>query len=71
MAIHFSILAWKIPRTEKARRATVNGVTKSQTQLSMHTYFTTKKKKINQTKKPRRNISDEVAKSHISRQIVF
>ena len=43
MAIHFSILAWKIPRTEKARRATVNGVTKSQTQLSMHTYFTTKK----------------------------
>jgi len=33
MAIHSSILAWRIPWTEKPR-ATAHGVTKSQTQLS-------------------------------------
>ena len=39
MATHSSILAWRIPRTEKPGRATVYGVSKSQTrlkQLSMH-----------------------------------
>ena len=34
MATHFSILAWRIPMDREARRATVPGVTKSQTQLS-------------------------------------
>ena len=33
MATHSSILAWKIPRDRGAWRATVHGVTKSQTQL--------------------------------------
>ena len=39
MATHSSILAWRIPRTEKPGGATVYGVSKSQTrlkQLSMH-----------------------------------
>ena len=31
MAIHFSILAWRIARDRGAWRATVHGVTKSQT----------------------------------------
>ena len=35
MATHSSILAWKIPWPEEP---TVHGITKSQTQLSMHTY---------------------------------
>ena len=34
MATHSSILAWKIPWTEKPRGATVHGVTKRQVQLS-------------------------------------
>ena len=34
MATHSSILAWRIPMDRKAWRATVRGVTKSQTQLS-------------------------------------
>ena len=34
MATHFSILAWKIPWMEEPGRATVHGVTKSQTRLS-------------------------------------
>ena len=34
MAIHSSILAWKIPMDKGAWRATVHQVTKSQTQLS-------------------------------------
>ena len=34
MATHSSILAWKISMDGRARRATVHGVTKSQTQLS-------------------------------------
>ena len=40
MATHSSILAWKIPRTEKSWWATVHGVAKSRAQLkqlSMHT----------------------------------
>ena len=39
MATHSSILAWRIPRTEKPGGATVYGVSKSPTrlkQLSMH-----------------------------------
>ena len=39
MATHFSILAWRIPWTEKPGKATVHGVAKSWTQvkrLSMH-----------------------------------
>ena len=36
MATYSSVLAWEIPWTEKPS-ATVSGVTKSQTQLSMHT----------------------------------
>jgi len=31
MATHFSILAWRIPMYREAWRATVHGVTKSQT----------------------------------------
>ena len=34
MAIHSSILAWRIPMDEEAWRATVHGVTKNQTRLS-------------------------------------
>ena len=34
MATHSSTLTWKIPWTEEPGRATVHGVTKSQTQLS-------------------------------------
>ena len=34
MATHSSILAWRIPWTEKPWQATVRAVTKSQTQLS-------------------------------------
>ena len=34
MATHSSILAWRIPMDRGARRATVCGVTKSQTRLS-------------------------------------
>ena len=34
MATHFSILAWRIPMDRGAWRATVHGVTKSQTGLS-------------------------------------
>ena len=34
MATHSRILAWKIPRDRSTWRATVHGVTKSQTQLS-------------------------------------
>ena len=34
MAIHSSILAWRIPWTEEPGRLTVHGVTESQTQLS-------------------------------------
>ena len=36
MATHSSILAWRIPMDREAWRATVHGVTKSQTQLSKH-----------------------------------
>ena len=38
MATHFSTLTWKIPWTEEPGRATVHGVTKSQTQLSNVTF---------------------------------
>ena len=39
MAAHYSILAWKIPWTEEpGGQATVQGVTKSWTQLSTHTH---------------------------------
>ena len=34
MATHFSILAWRIPTDRGAWRATVHGVSKSQTSLS-------------------------------------
>ena len=34
MATHSSILAWRIPMDREAWKATVHGVTKSQTQLS-------------------------------------
>ena len=34
MAIHSSILAWRIPWTEEPGKATVHGVAKSRTQLS-------------------------------------
>ena len=34
MATYCSVLAWKIPWTEKPGRLTVHGVTKSQTRLS-------------------------------------
>ena len=38
MATHSSTLTWKIPWTEEPGRATVHGVTKSQTQLSNVTF---------------------------------
>ena len=38
MVIHSSTLAWKIPWTEKPGGLQSMGVTKSQTQLSTHTY---------------------------------
>ena len=38
-----SILAWKIPGTEKPGGATVHGVAKSRTQLSTHTRVQEKK----------------------------
>ena len=41
MATHSSILAWKIPRTEKPGGAIVHGVTKSQTRLNMLVYYYT------------------------------
>jgi len=37
MAIHSSILAYRISWTEEPGRATVHGVTKSRIQLSAHT----------------------------------
>ena len=40
-AIHSSILAWKIPWTEETGRATVHGVSKSWTQLSMRVHACT------------------------------
>ena len=40
MATYSSILAWRIPWTERgAWWATVHGVAKNQTQLSIHTYL--------------------------------
>ena len=36
MAIHSSVTAWKNPMGRRAWWVTVHGVTKSQTQLSMH-----------------------------------
>ena len=39
MATHSSILAWRIPRTEKPGGATVYGVSKSQTQPSDFHYL--------------------------------
>ena len=39
MATHSSILAWKIPWTEEAGKATIHGVAESQTQLSTHAGF--------------------------------
>jgi len=39
MATHSSILAWRIPTERGARRATVYGVEKSWTRLSMHTHI--------------------------------
>ena len=38
MATHCSILAWKIPWKGGAWQATVHGVAKSQTRLSMHAH---------------------------------
>ena len=35
MAMHSSILAWKIPWTEESGRLQVHGVAKSQTRLSL------------------------------------
>ena len=40
MATHSSILAWRIPWTEEPWQATVHGVAKSQTWLSMYTPWT-------------------------------
>ena len=37
MATHSSILAWRIPWTEEPGGATVHGVTKSRTQMSVFT----------------------------------
>ena len=34
MAIHSSILAWTVPRTEEPWQATVHGIAQSQTRLS-------------------------------------
>ena len=36
MATHSSVFAWKNPMDREAWRATVHGVAKSQTRLSMH-----------------------------------
>ena len=47
MATHSSILAWKIPWTEKAWLATVHRVAKSRTQLSE---FTSLRKEYNDRK---------------------
>ena len=33
MAIHSSVLAWRVPRTEEAGKAAICGVTQSQTRL--------------------------------------
>ena len=41
MATHSSILAWKIPWTEKPGQATAHGVAKNQTQLKRLTTFLT------------------------------
>ena len=42
MATHSSVLAWRIPMDRGAWRATVHGVTKSQTRLSnLHTHTNT------------------------------
>ena len=41
MATHSSILAWKNPMDRGNWQAIVHGVTKSQTQLSIHAHFTT------------------------------
>ena len=40
MAIHSSILAWKIPWTRGTWWATVHGVVKTQTRLNTHTRHT-------------------------------
>ena len=45
MATHFSILAWKIPWTEKPSRLQSTGVPKSQTRLSDFTFAFLKKKR--------------------------
>ena len=46
MAVHSSILAWRIPWTGKPWQATVHGVAKSQTRLSdTHTHTHTHKLK--------------------------
>ena len=39
MATHSSLLAWRIPMDKGAWQATVHGVSKNQTQLSMHYIF--------------------------------
>ena len=39
MATHSSILAWEIPWTEDLGWATIHGVTKSWTQVSMHAHL--------------------------------
>ena len=39
MTTHSSILAWKFPRTEEPGKLTVHGVTKGQTQLSIHRHW--------------------------------
>ena len=41
MATHYSIPAWKIPRTEESDSLTVHGITKSRTQLSAHVHTLT------------------------------
>ena len=38
MATHYSILAWTIPRTERAWWTIIRWVAKGQTQLSTHTH---------------------------------
>jgi len=40
MAIHFSVLAWRIPMDRGAWQATVHVVTKSQTQLRDYAWHT-------------------------------
>ena len=39
MVTHCSTFAWRTPWTEEPGRATVNGVTKSQTRLSTHAHI--------------------------------